>query len=369
MHEPGEVWPNSYRISVTLHDELAEGERTMKKLLLSTVALATLSVGALAADLPIRQAPAPYVAVPVFTWTGFYVGANLGIGWQDGNRDTFFGNPGLVTLDRAGAAGLPGAVPQAVVPAGGGFFGQGAGFGFNNDRDRAGILGGVQIGYNWQFSPGSGFVFGVEADIQAIGRSDRINGFFGGAGAFGGFQAAAVTPEVGPGFGVSPPTVAAAPNNVAFFNNVGGAGFGTRNRGGDWFGTARLRAGYAVDRALFYVTGGLAFTDNRNNNGFGAFGFGGGFANGAAVVAAAPAFFTTPGAAVLAGAVNPTGAGAFAFAGRRGNNDIGWALGGGVEYAWPTVSASSSRGCGSTSATTTAVVSWADAASPGRSSA
>ena len=52
------------------------------------------------------------------------------------------------------------------MPAGGGFFGQGAGFGFNNDRDRAGILGGVQIGYNWQFSPGSGFVFGVEADIQ-----------------------------------------------------------------------------------------------------------------------------------------------------------------------------------------------------------
>src|SRR4051794_19515162 len=61
----------------------------MKKLLLSSVALLGLTVGATAADLPRRVAPAPYVpiAVPVFTWTGFYIGVNAGWGSLNRNDD------------------------------------------------------------------------------------------------------------------------------------------------------------------------------------------------------------------------------------------------------------------------------------------
>jgi outer membrane immunogenic protein len=318
----------------------------MKKFLLSTVALAGLTAGAVAADLPMRAAP---VAVaPAFTWTGFYVGVNAGSGWRN-DRNNFFGDPGLVTLDRNGAAGIIPAISQPVVPAAGGFFGQGFG---NGTTPLAGFLGGVQAGYNWQLTPGHGWVLGVEGDIQVsnIGRrNNNDNGGFLGNGfgafgtpglgtGFGGFQAAAVTPQQGAGFGVSAATAAATPNNIALFNNFGnGNGFNNRNRNGaDWFGTARVRVGYAVDRILFYGTAGIAFADDNrnNNNGFGLNGFGTGFATGAAVVAAAPAFFTSAAAVTAAGGVIPTNT--VGFFGNRNNNNgnVGGAIGAGVEYAW-----------------------------------
>ncbi|MFL5193541.1 MAG: porin family protein, partial [Microvirga sp.] len=64
----------------------------MKKILLSSVALLGLASGAMAADLPSRRAPAPIIAaVPVFTWTGFYVGVNAGYGWNANDSITVGG--------------------------------------------------------------------------------------------------------------------------------------------------------------------------------------------------------------------------------------------------------------------------------------
>src|SRR3954464_6965492 len=308
----------------------------MKKLLLSSVALFGLTATALAADLPRRTvvAPAPYVAaVPVFTWTGFYIGANAGYGFSDRNNDPFNDDFGFTNFG-SGLSVQTNAGLAPVVPLSG--FNNGFG-GFNNGRNRHdGFVGGGQIGYNLQLTPGSGFVIGIEADAQYADFGRRRNDDFGGFGFGGGtgiFTAATVLPD-GPGSGILPPTGVGngALGNVALFNGFNGNGFNSFDRNRiDWFGTVRGRLGYAFDRLLIYATGGAAFTDrNRRNdfNGFGAFGTG--IPNGASLVGTG--FYTTPGAAFAGSLTGPTNTGFFND--DRNNDNWGWTVGGGVEYAF-----------------------------------
>jgi outer membrane immunogenic protein len=165
----------------------------MRKFLLGTVCAVALGGTAMAADL--APPPPPPPIIPIFTWTGFYVGVNAGYGWSTNNDNGVF------------------------VP----------GIGFTGGGDVSGFVGGGQIGYNYQFGVGSGFVAGIEADIQWADLNNNNN------------------------------------NNGAFFDAAGNAIIvgGNNNNGTDWFGTVRPRLGYAFDRALIYITGGLAFTDNN----------------------------------------------------------------------------------------------------------
>jgi outer membrane immunogenic protein len=102
----------------------------MKKILLASVALLAFPAIASAADLPSRRAPAPVVAaVPVFTWTGFYVGVNAGYGWNNNDNITLSDGTVIDTVN----------------------------------GDEGGFVGGAQIGYNYQIGS---FVLGVEGDIQ-----------------------------------------------------------------------------------------------------------------------------------------------------------------------------------------------------------
>jgi outer membrane immunogenic protein len=70
--------------------DLNDEESYMRKFLLATTALAMLSgIGAAsAADLPSRKGPPIAPAyIPAFTWTGFYVGLNAGVGWANNNNN------------------------------------------------------------------------------------------------------------------------------------------------------------------------------------------------------------------------------------------------------------------------------------------
>ena len=89
-----------------------------------------------AADLPVK-APAAPAPVP-FSWTGFYLGGNGGCGVKNESSSAPF-----VDSD-------PG--PDSFFP-------------FNN-KNSGGCFGGVQAGFNYQFT-GSSWVIGIEGDWQA----------------------------------------------------------------------------------------------------------------------------------------------------------------------------------------------------------
>jgi outer membrane immunogenic protein len=159
-----------------------------------------------AADLPVK---APRYAPPLppsYNWTGFYIGGN--IGGSFGNADTDINiAPVTVTTNFVGSFTVPGSAgSQSASP--------------------DGIIGGGQIGYNWQFSPN--WVLGLEADIQGSGEKGSSN--FGNSFSF---------------------TVLGAP--------VTGTALADYDAKILWFGTARGRIGYAWDRLMVYATGGLAY--------------------------------------------------------------------------------------------------------------
>src|SRR3954447_19637394 len=126
----------------------------VRRLLLSTVAAAAMIGSAAAADLPSRRPPPPaYVApVPIFTWTGFYVGVNAGGAFRAGNNNGF---------------------NTAV------FFGGAAPLALGATNNSARLIGGGQVGVNYQINQ---FVLGVEADGQALVGSNNNNNTFGSIG-------------------------------------------------------------------------------------------------------------------------------------------------------------------------------------------
>ncbi|UMY20286.1 porin family protein [Methylobacterium organophilum] len=180
----------------------------MKAILRGATALAGIAFAgsAFAADLPRRAAPPPvFTPVPVFTWTGFYAGFNAGYGFGTNDDRT----PTVLGVNAA--SGLVPAGTTAVIA-------------FNNRNNNEGFVGGGQIGYNYQFTPGSGFVIGVEADAQYADFGRNRNRFLS--------------------------TAPLAATQV--FNPNGLSGL-------DYFGTVRGRLGYAFDRTLVYGTGGFAY--------------------------------------------------------------------------------------------------------------
>jgi outer membrane immunogenic protein len=168
----------------------------MKTFALAVSIFAIGAQTASAADMAVKARPIPVAAT--YNWTGCYIGGNIGSKWAQ-------------TSDAVN-------IPRADGP---GFF-TGAQFLDLGNASSDTLIGGGQIGCNWQ--TGS-VVFGVEgdADAQRWKRSRTITG-------------------------VLPPLF--APGDIYELRS-------------DWQASLRGRVGYAWDRTLLYATGGVAFTDVR----------------------------------------------------------------------------------------------------------
>ena len=256
----------------------------MKRTLLCAAALISMSSLGYAADLPSRAlAPAPVYVAPAFTWTGFYVGGNVGAAW--GGRDNC---PLRNTLDHGVYTLDSDYLPNC------------------NGGNRVGVIGGVQAGYNWAFG---GWLFGLEGDINWLGRNNG-NGY--DFTRYGEPRMEAYAASNDDTDRPSRPPHVTVTNHTYTWSGNGSA---------NTLGTIRARFGFTTDRALFFVTGGAAVRNGDNS-----------------------ATITDTKTVITSGNSWNNVSSAWDNNGNRevttttytrtGNgNKVGWALGGGLEYA------------------------------------
>ena len=171
--------------------------------LLATTILVAAASSAVAADAPLLAAP-----TGLYNWSGFYAGVNAGaaFGAYDANTSAAYG-PGTYfgsTPTYAGAVDALGA----------------------QKLDPRGFVGGLQLGFNYQFG---NIVAGLEGDFEYV----HLNG---------------------------------SANSAAAYPNTLGSQFLISSYGNaDWLFTLTPRLGFAANNWLLYGFGGLAVTDLRTD--------------------------------------------------------------------------------------------------------
>jgi outer membrane immunogenic protein len=173
------------------------------RIVLAGLALLGFGATAGAADLPARTQPAPPVlAAPVFTWSGFYIGAHGGYGWSDTQANVGANCCVVFPTDLAN-----GVFPRSV------------------RLQHDGPVGGGQAGYNFQIGR---LVAGLEADASWMDA--RSTGFHS-------------APD---------PLLGNLTTNSSFQSRL------------NWLATVRGRVGLTFGPVLVYATGGVAFGDLEN---------------------------------------------------------------------------------------------------------
>jgi len=199
--------------------------KQMASLLAISIALTSTSA-VHAADLPgLKSVPNTANTLPI--WAGFYAGINAGGTWSNNNNVNVTGLPGPYYADDSVPLDLADYSTVSAVLA----------TGSRTTGNRAGFIGGGQIGYNFQLSGArfglNDFVAGFEADFQGINGSNSSIGSF------------AYTPIFSQSFGLPDDTMYSVSNVSKRLS---------------YLGTVRGRLGYLITpQLLVYGTAGLAY--------------------------------------------------------------------------------------------------------------
>jgi outer membrane immunogenic protein len=106
----------------------------LRRILLVTAGALSMAAPALSADLPSRAPPPVYIPpAPIFTWTGFYLGGQVGYAWGTQKANVEF--------------------PTGIIFA---------------SRSAEGVIGGGHVGYNYQVNQ---WVLGVEGSVDGTSLS------------------------------------------------------------------------------------------------------------------------------------------------------------------------------------------------------
>ena len=195
----------------------------LRRILLASVGAIALAGSAFAADLPSRAPPPVYVPpAPVFTWTGVYVGGQIGYAWgqsdptiSDGGYANGFTPIPIPIPTTPGITAFASSAPAPFDP-----FTSYSYSDFNRFNNNAnGVIGGAHVGYNYQINQ---FVLGLEGDVDGSSLSKTVN-----FAPFSNYYQDYIPTTVHSNLGVQ--------------------------------GSIRGRFGYAFDRVLVYATGGVAF--------------------------------------------------------------------------------------------------------------
>ena len=111
-----------------------------RKLLMASAGAVCLAVPTLAADLPVQP---PIYVPPPFSWTGIYLGGQIGYAWGD-HHETLVDSVALLPLL---------------------FFGE------NFSNSPQGVIGGAHVGYNLQINQ---WVLGLEGSVDGTSLSKTV---------------------------------------------------------------------------------------------------------------------------------------------------------------------------------------------------
>jgi outer membrane immunogenic protein len=113
----------------------------MRNILLSAVSIAALTTSALAADLPSgKEAPVYSAPAPAFSWTGFYIGGDIGGSFASSRVDPILGVNHYSWIGQS--------------------------------LNSSGFMGGGYLGYNFQLN--QSVVLGLEGDFQGTANSKSM---------------------------------------------------------------------------------------------------------------------------------------------------------------------------------------------------